>query len=870
MVKVLCLHGKGQTGEMFEHQLNKMCVALASIAEFDFMDAPHSVQSDELGTDIAAFSWSGRSPGADDDYETCDDAVRQHISTAAVPYDVVLGFSQGGLAAIRYVMQRELLGGDAYGPPLKGVVMAATPDPRRVFPDLVASYVEFVRPASDKDDFLCPLPSLHVVGRKDGVVDPKESAAFADACKPRADLLWHDHAHSIPMVKSVIDSIGSFLKRVTRSNQMENCGSDGFPVAYEEDLNMIACIYGEDCIQRSEGASVTLSLLFNLSDEDLEGSPIAALRLRLLLRAGCSIHLPKIDILGGPPNRHWAYERWKTSLITDITEFMRENMDNEGNILLPAIMFAAERASNDVDFLRSVFDEGEHSCAVSNCVTWGQQDPHEIDNLWWEKEDEEHVRTECIAEAHQRAEELLSGEAPIRQTCSVRGAEVATRVGASPKGGSLEFIIGLIGKPSSGKSTFYNAITNPDNEGKVARVSALPFTTIEPNVGRGLGPVFCPCSVPQLASAHGQHCDAADGHVFVSGTRYRRHPIMVKDVAGLVRGAYRGRGKGNRFLNDLCDANVLVHVVDGAAATQADGSACVPGTGSTRDDITWVRGELHSWIYDNLRFQWGGIIRKPQKIRTMFTGYGSPPSFVDALLHRLGITHEEELSRHVQEWGAKELHLLVAVYVRLRFPIVVALNKADMRAVADKLCAELKELYPCETFVQMSAKMEYSLLKMQREGVVRYASGETHFEEVVGQSSDPKIISRNGEAVATVGELREFFDSSCSGITTGVQRVLATALSLCSGHLVYPVGTIKQPLDSLVHCFAFKQGTSAGVVFDTLLRSALLDGKLVRFEAVEVQRLAAGCLASALKRNETLPGKHVVVRALTNKKQLAV
>ena len=38
--------------------------------------------------------------------------------------------------------------------------------------------------------------------------------------------------------------------------------------------------------------------------------------------------------------------------------------------------------------------------------------------------------------------------------------------------------------------------------------------------------------------------------------------MTIKDVAGLVPGACEGKGKGNRFLNDLCDADVLIHIID--------------------------------------------------------------------------------------------------------------------------------------------------------------------------------------------------------------------------------------------------------------------------------------------------------------------
>lgn len=51
--------------------------------------------------------------------------------------------------------------------------------------------------------------------------------------------------------------------------------------------------------------------------------------------------------------------------------------------------------------------------------------------------------------------------------------------------------------------------------------------------------------------------------------------MIVKDVAGLVPGAYKGRGKGNRFLNDLCDADVLIHVVDATGRSDKDGNVLV-------------------------------------------------------------------------------------------------------------------------------------------------------------------------------------------------------------------------------------------------------------------------------------------------------
>ena len=126
-----------------------------------------------------------------------------------------------------------------------------------------------------------------------------------------------------------------------------------------------------------------------------------------------------------------------------------------------------------------------------------------------------------------------------------------------------KFVVGLVGKPSAGKSTFFNCVTRLQTE---AKVGAHPFTTIEPNFGTGW-----------WASNDVHDIDVnGDGESSVGtekgGTHAARYgrdgkgrrllPLLIKDVAGLIPGAYKGHGKGNRFLNDLCDADVLVHVVD--------------------------------------------------------------------------------------------------------------------------------------------------------------------------------------------------------------------------------------------------------------------------------------------------------------------
>ena len=90
--------------------------------------------------------------------------------------------------------------------------------------------------------------------------------------------------------------------------------------------------------------------------------------------------------------------------------------------------------------------------------------------------------------------------------------------------------IGIVGLPNAGKTTLFNAITKAS-----ADTAAYPFTTVEPNVAI--------VEVPddRLAPV----AAAAEASPLVPET------IEFRDIAGLVRGASRGEGLGNRFLGEI-------------------------------------------------------------------------------------------------------------------------------------------------------------------------------------------------------------------------------------------------------------------------------------------------------------------------------
>lgn len=134
--------------------------------------------------------------------------------------------------------------------------------------------------------------------------------------------------------------------------------------------------------------------------------------------------------------------------------------------------------------------------------------------------------------------------------------------------------IGLVGKPSAGKSTFFNAATafarqrgtgggasnrdgNAENDTvrDGAAMAPHPFTTIDPNVG------FCLVPAPAGSCPEEEESSRAAlvNNGLVLGSSHGRDPkgrrlisLCLKDVAGLVPGAYQGRGKGNKVSYETC------------------------------------------------------------------------------------------------------------------------------------------------------------------------------------------------------------------------------------------------------------------------------------------------------------------------------
>jgi len=328
-------------------------------------------------------------------------------------------------------------------------------------------------------------------------------------------------------------------------------------------------------------------------------------------------------------------------------------------------------------------------------------------------------------------------------------------------------LIGLVGKPSVGKSTFFKAATLAEVE-----IASYPFTTIKSNHGVGYVKVEC------IDKEFKTQCNPSHGFCI---EHQRFVPIELMDVAGLVPGASEGKGLGNKFLDELRQADVFIHIVDVSGMTNAIGK-------ETKDynpvqDIEMLENELDLWYLGILKKVWKGFARIIQNtkqdfakaVAKQFSGLKVKENDVKDVVLKLNYDVENPSA-----WNEKQLMNFAHELRHLTKPMVIAANKIDTEKGGENY-KRLKKEFPNLIIIPCSADSELALREAAKLELIKYIPGEKDFK-IIGNLNDKQkqALDKIKKTVLNVYE------------KTGVQSILNYAVfDLLKYIAIFPAGAHK-------------------------------------------------------------------------------
>jgi ribosome-binding ATPase YchF (GTP1/OBG family) len=382
---------------------------------------------------------------------------------------------------------------------------------------------------------------------------------------------------------------------------------------------------------------------------------------------------------------------------------------------------------------------------------------------------------------------------------------------------SYSRLLGVVGKPNTGKSTFFSAATLA-----TAEIANYPFTTIKPN--RGVGYVSSPCVHVDFNVQ-----DNPNNSLCLDGVR--RAPVELSDIAGIVPGAWEGRGLGNQFLDEIRRADALIHIVDASGGTDCEGRSCKPGEHDPVEDVQFLEREITMWMASILKKDWAKVSRTAETekkgiygpLEERLAGLGIKRNHIFDAVHKAGLNADKPTT-----WSEDDFLKFVDTLRRISKPMLIVANKMDLPTSEDNI-KRLKKLD--YIVIPSSAEAELALRRAAEKKLIEYRPGDPDF----------KILQSDKLSAGQIKALEVIREQITKHGSTGVQEAINTAyFKLLNMITVYPVEDVEHLTNHngqvLPDVYLVPQGTTAHQ-FAYIIHTELGESFLYAINAKDKRRI---------------------------------
>jgi ribosome-binding ATPase YchF (GTP1/OBG family) len=383
---------------------------------------------------------------------------------------------------------------------------------------------------------------------------------------------------------------------------------------------------------------------------------------------------------------------------------------------------------------------------------------------------------------------------------------------------SYSRLLGVIGKPNTGKSTFFSAATLAP-----AEIANYPFTTIKPN--RGVGYVRTPCVHEEF-----QVKDNPNNSLCLDGIRLV--PVEMIDVAGLVPGAWEGRGLGNQFLDEIRKADALVHIVDASGGTDCEGRLCKPGEHDPVEDVQFLEREITMWMASILKKDWPKLARTAEAeskdfytmLEERLSGLSIKRSHIFEATRKTGLNADKPTT-----WSEEDFLKFVNTLRRISKPMLIVANKIDLPAAE----ANLEKLRKLDyTVIPCCAEAELALRRATEKQLIDYRPGDCNFKIL-----QPERLSQSQLKALEIIREKVLLKNGSTGVQDAINMAYFKLLSMIT---VYPVEDLEHLADHngrvLPDVYLVPYGTTARQ-FAYLIHTELGESFIYAVDARERKRI---------------------------------